>query len=70
MIGVTKKDHKTNKWVRQTSRVHDIIEHVKTLKWRWAGHVARMNDNRWTKLVTEWVPIGYTRERARPKPDG
>ena len=25
MIGVTKRDHKTNKWIRQTSRVQDII---------------------------------------------
>ena len=53
MIGVTKRDYKTNMWVRQTSKVHNIMEHVKTLKWRWAGHVARMNDNKWTKLVTE-----------------
>ena len=57
MIGVTKRDHKTNKWVRQTSRVHDIIENVKILKWRWEGHGARINNNRRTKLVTEWVPI-------------
>ena len=27
----------------------DIIEYTLKQKWRWAGHIARMKDNRWTK---------------------
>ena len=43
------------------------MENIKKLKWCWAGHVARMQDNRWTKRVTEWIPLGCKRDRARPK---
>ena len=27
-----------------------FIEYTLNQKWRWAGHIARMKDNRWTKL--------------------
>ena len=45
----------------------DIIEKIKEAKWRWAGHVARMNDNRWTKRLTDWQPRTGKRRRGRQK---
>ena len=30
------------------TRVRDIVRHVTNTKWTWAGHIARMKDNRWT----------------------
>jgi len=36
-------------------------------KWQKAGHVARLPDNRWTKTVTEWIPLAGKRKQARPK---
>ena len=67
MLGITKMDRKTSKWIRQQTNVQDIKARVKELKWRWAGHVARITDNRWTKEVTEWIPLNEKRKRARPK---
>lgn len=67
MIGITKRDHKTNNWVRRQTGVQDIIVRIKQLKWQWAGHLARVTDNRWTKSVTEWIPLDMKRKRARPK---
>ena len=38
---------------------------------RWAGHVARMGDRRWTKLILDWSPIGTAREELDgPRRDG
>ena len=34
----------------------DIIEYTLKRKRRWAEHIARMKDNRWTKCCTEWQP--------------
>jgi hypothetical protein len=34
-------------------------------KFRWAGHVARMTDRRWTKLSLTWTPDG-SRRSGRP----
>src|SRR6202021_2735614 len=50
MIGVTKRDHRTNEWVRQQTGVQDIIVRIKQLKWQGAGHEAGKMKNRWTRL--------------------
>ena len=67
MLGITRKDRRTNQWIRQQTGVQDIIVRIKQLKWQWAGHVARISDDRWTRTVTEWLPIHLKRKKARPK---
>ena len=34
---------------------------------RWAGHLIRREDNRWTKRLTEWQPRNGKRCRGRQK---
>jgi len=53
-------------WIRAKTGVKDIVQVIKKPKWRWAGHVARMNDNRWTKRITDWCPYKYKRSKKRP----
>ena len=58
--------------IRCTTIIHqtgvmDILTKIKQSKWRWAGHVARRSDNRWTKRLTEWQPRAGKRRRGRPK---
>ena len=67
MLGMLGRDRKRSTWIRESNKVRDIIQVVKQLKWRWAGHVARMNDNRWTKILTDWHP--YNEKRSRKRPD-
>ena len=31
----------------------DILTVIQTRKWRWAGHLARRHDNRWTQQITD-----------------
>ncbi|KAE9413202.1 hypothetical protein Angca_010125, partial [Angiostrongylus cantonensis] len=35
-------------------------------KIRWAGHVMRMNDNRWIRAVSDWIPRDVKRTAGRP----
>ncbi|KAE9417160.1 hypothetical protein Angca_009686, partial [Angiostrongylus cantonensis] len=42
--------------LRQRSKIKDAVLCAKQLKIRWAGHVMRMNDNRWTRAVSDWIP--------------
>lgn len=52
--------------IRQKTKVTDALNHSQKLKLRWAGHVARLNDKRWTKETTQWTgPLGL-RRRGRP----
>ena len=32
----------------------EIAKYVTNAKWKWAGHITRMNDNRQTIRSTEW----------------
>ena len=57
----------TNKIIREKTGVNDILEAITKTRWKWAGHVARMNDNRWTVRCTEWQVRSGKRSRGRPR---
>ena len=65
MLNITYRDRKTNIWVREKTKVTDVIEQVRRRKWTRAGHVSRIRDNRWTLRITAWKP--YERKRLRGK---
>ena len=52
--------------IRNRTKIIGITEYVLKQRWRWAGHTARMKDNRWTKRCTEWQPRRGKRSRGRP----
>ncbi|KAK6749854.1 hypothetical protein RB195_002081 [Necator americanus] len=47
-------------------RLRDPAEYVSKAKHRWAGHIMRRIDDRWTKRTLEWIPRGAKRSRGRP----
>jgi len=67
MFGITQRDRKRSTWIRDKTKVRDIAQVVKQQEWKWTGHVARINDNRWTKGITVWHP--YNKKRSRERPD-
>ena len=54
MLGIKLIDKILNLEIRKKTKVNDIIEEITKLKWKWAGHVAHMRDNRWTIRCTAW----------------
>lgn len=53
MLGISKHDRKIYAWIwKQTNVVDNRAD--KTLKWNWAQHVARRNDDRRTNIVMKW----------------
>ena len=46
MLNITYKDRRTtlNIWVRERTKLIDIIYTVRKMKWSWAGHVNRLKD--------------------------
>ena len=67
MPNITWRDHEIAKWIRQQTKVRDILETISKVKWMWTGHLMRRNDNGWTTKLTTWQPRGYTRNRGRQK---
>ena len=67
MLNITWRDHKTAEWIREQTKLRDILETISKPKWTWAGHLTRRTDNRWTTKLTFWQPRGHTRNKGRPK---
>jgi len=40
MIVITRRDRKTNEWIRAQTKVEDIIK-TANMKWKWVSHIAR-----------------------------
>jgi len=55
MLNITWRDRKTAKWIREKTGVRDILEDIAKLKWNWAGHAARQQDNTAGKLGSKGI---------------
>ena len=66
ILNVKRKDRIRNTTIRQRTRVTDVVQYVTNTKWKWAGHIAQMKDNRWTIKSTEGHTEGV-RSVGRPK---
>ncbi|KAI1712838.1 putative uncharacterized transposon-derived protein F52C9.6 [Ditylenchus destructor] len=56
ILGISLRDKITSNSIRQQTQFQDAVEEAKKRKLRWAGHIARREDNRWTKIATAWEP--------------
>ena len=67
MLSISLRDRERHTEIRKRTKVKNIMEKIKESKWRWAGHIARTVDNRWTKRLTDWQPRTGKRRRGRQK---
>ena len=56
----------TNKEIGDRTGLQPIVNEVKQRRWRWLGHVLRMNRTRHPLLALTWTPQGK-RNRGRPQ---
>uniref|UniRef100_A0A0K0DIU5 Metal-dependent hydrolase n=1 Tax=Angiostrongylus cantonensis TaxID=6313 RepID=A0A0K0DIU5_ANGCA len=70
MLGVSRftqaRDGIRSSDLRQRSKIKDAVLYAKQSKMRWAVDVMRMNDNRWTRTVGDWIPWDVKRTAGRP----
>ena len=67
ILGVRWQDRVTNDTIREITKVPWIDEWLMANRWRWLGHVLRMDQQRIIREVIDWEPVG-TRRRGRPRP--
>ena len=61
MLGITLLDRVPNEVIRRRTMLTDILDMVWRRKVKWATNLARMNEERWSKCLTEWIPLGRKR---------
>ena len=64
MLKAKLKDKIPCREIRAKTNIKDVVKFAAKQKWKWAGHVA-LNDNRWTKRITDWQPRYGKRSRGR-----
>ncbi|KAE9419684.1 hypothetical protein Angca_005009, partial [Angiostrongylus cantonensis] len=42
--------------LRHRSKIKDAVLYAKQSKLGWAGQVMRMDDNRWRRTLSDWIP--------------
>eukprot|EP00973_Karenia_brevis_P083001 11508050-Karenia_brevis.AAC.1 len=52
---------------QQKLGLDDWVTAARRRKWRWAGHVARRSDGRWSTSLVSWVPENGHRRRGHPR---
>lgn len=65
MLGTKRSDKIKSVVIRRKTKVFDITQKVRRLKWKWAGHTIRGKD-KWCKTILEWYPREGHRKRGRP----
>lgn len=64
ILKISLLQHETNESIRNITKIKDVLEKARELKWDWAGHVQRMPDDRWTKSIENWNPKDGKRNRG------
>ncbi len=65
MLGITLRDWKRESWIREQTKVEDILMTIKKEKGTLAGHIMRRLDNIWTTRVTVWQHRNGRRNQSR-----
>ncbi|KAJ4449901.1 hypothetical protein ANN_01307 [Periplaneta americana] len=61
------QDRIRNTDIRIRSCMQDAVRLALRLKWKWGGHMSRMDCSRWTYASTMWDPRVGKRSRRRPR---
>lgn len=66
MLNIRKIQKIRHTKIRNMTKATDALRHAQKLKWQWAGHIARLQDERWTKKITMWEGPKGKRHKGRP----
>ena len=66
MLGIRLRDKKPLTWIRQITKLKDMVSEARRRKWQYAQKVMIRNPERWDRRLLEWTPPG-TRPLGRPR---
>ena len=67
ILGVRIKDKVSLEKIYAKTKAKKVWRVAKTLKLRYAGHIARENKAKWNHTLTTWVPHRGKRKRGQPR---
>ncbi len=67
ILGIRLKHKRSIQDIKNTTKIKNIGEKIKKLKFSYAGHLARASNFKWNKIATSWTPKERKRRRGRPQ---
>lgn len=65
ILNIKLMDKINSKSIRSRTNMLDALYMCKKLKWKWAGHIIRARNERWSTKITKWYPRNEKRRRGR-----
>ena len=65
ILGISLRDRIPNTRIRELAKADDMAGRAEILKWKWGGHVARLQSIRWAQISTMWDPCTGRKQRGR-----
>ena len=66
ILSISLRDRISNTRIRELAKTDEMTEQAEILKWKWGGHVARLQSSRWAQISTMWNHHTGRRQRGRP----
>ena len=70
MLRITLRDKWTNERIRQETKVRDWVKEALKRKLQWADKIRKMEDSRWARATTVWIPYGTAGHKEDQEQDG
>ena len=67
ILKISLLEHIPNAKIRKITKIKDALLHAKQLKWDFTGHIQRVTDERWTKVIENWIPSDGKRSKGHQK---
>ncbi|KAJ4449840.1 hypothetical protein ANN_01246 [Periplaneta americana] len=69
-VCISLRDRIFNRKLQEITASENIGQRAAAIKWKWGGHVARQQLNRWTQITTMWTTIQAGGPKAGREGDG
>ena len=68
MLKITRLHRWSNKQLREATGVKDWVSSALRRKFTFADKIRKMDNNKWTKKTTEWIPYNFAHRRSAGRP--
>lgn len=66
-LNIKKEDKVQTGNITKRLKIKRIENIIRKLKFKWAGHLMRADNNKWSKITTEWIPLDKKRNKGRQR---
>ncbi len=64
ILGIKMKDKIKIVKIMEKAEARDVADTIKKIKFKFAGYLARMGEEKWVKKLIEWISWDHTKKQG------